>query len=103
MLERVAAGQFVFIDYKNGVIPQIEIKYRLGERQLLHLASHRWTKVTNKRSELFLAVLQFSGVGWYFNKFFPHTEQFQRFIRRSVESGLIEVCCYWKKKFIVSC
>ena len=53
MLERVAAGQFVFIDYKNGVIPQIEIKYRLGERQLLHLASHRWTKVTNKRSELF--------------------------------------------------
>jgi hypothetical protein len=41
----------------------------------------RWTK--------------FSGIGWYFNKFFPHTEMFESFIRRSIEAGLTDA---WKKK-----
>ena len=58
ILEEVAAGEAVFIDYKNGVMPQIRIKYMRGEKSIIHLASHRWTK--------------FSGVGWMFNKFFPY-------------------------------
>ena len=41
ILERVAAGKEVFIDYKNGVMPQIRIKYMKGEKSLIHLASHR--------------------------------------------------------------
>ena len=81
ILERVAGGEFAFIDYKNGIIPQIEIKYKKGNKLLIHTASQRWTK--------------FSGIGWYFNKFFPHTERFERFIRSSIESGLIDA---WKTK-----
>ena len=42
VLERVAAGEMVFIDYKNGVIPQIEIKYTKGNKVLIHTASQRW-------------------------------------------------------------
>jgi hypothetical protein len=41
ILEEVAAGRKVFIDYKNGVMPQIRIKYMRGEKSLIHLASHR--------------------------------------------------------------
>ena len=41
VLERVAAGEMVFIDYKNGVIPQIEIKYTKGNKILIHTASQR--------------------------------------------------------------
>ena len=41
ILEEVAAGKAVFIDYMNGVMPQIRIKYMRGEKSLIHLASHR--------------------------------------------------------------
>ena len=44
ILKRVAAGEFVFIDYKNGVGPQIEIKYKRGDKTFIHQASHRWAK-----------------------------------------------------------
>ena len=27
------------------------------------------------------------GIGWYFNKFYPHTELFGDFITRSIETG----------------
>ena len=27
------------------------------------------------------------GIGWYFNKLFPHTELFGDFISRSIETG----------------
>ena len=55
ILKRVAAGEFVFLDYKNGVRiggaygllsityhqvgPQIEIKYKQGGKQFIHRAS----------------------------------------------------------------
>ena len=29
------------------------------------------------------------GIGWFFNKLYPHTELFEDFIWRSIESGLI--------------
>ena len=41
VLERVAAGKMVFIDYKNGIIPQIEIKYTKGDKIMIHTASQR--------------------------------------------------------------
>ena len=41
ILEEVAAGDAVFIDYMNGVMPQVRIKYLRGETSLVHLASHR--------------------------------------------------------------
>ena len=41
ILERVADGNLVFIDYKNGLSPQIEIKYTKGNKVLIHMASHR--------------------------------------------------------------
>ena len=41
VLEKVAAGEMVFIDYKNGVSPQIEIKYTKANKVLIHMASHR--------------------------------------------------------------
>ena len=48
ILKRVAAGEFVFIDYKNGVGPQIEIKYKRGEKKFIHRAAHTWTKFSGK-------------------------------------------------------
>ena len=36
------------------------------------------------------------GIGWYFNKFYPHTELFGDFITRSIETGKWSVC-----KFLV--
>ena len=33
------------------------------------------------------------GIGWYFNKLFPHTELFGDFISRSIETGK------WRKTF----
>ena len=44
ILKRVVAGEFVFIDYKNGVSPQIEIKYKKGNKKFIHKASQTWTK-----------------------------------------------------------
>lgn len=41
VLERVASGQAVFIDYMNGVMPQVRIKYVRGQTELIHLASAR--------------------------------------------------------------
>ena len=46
ILKKVAAGEFVFIDYKNGVGPQIEIKYKQGGKSFIHQASHRWAKLS---------------------------------------------------------
>ena len=48
ILKRVAAGEFVFIDYKNGVGPQIEIKYKRGEKKFIHRATQTWTKFSGK-------------------------------------------------------
>ena len=48
ILKRVASGEFVFIDYKNGVGPQIEIKYKQGDKTFIHFASHRWAKFSGK-------------------------------------------------------
>ena len=48
ILKRVAAGEFVFIDYKNGVGPQIEIKYKKGEKKFIHRASQTWTKFSGE-------------------------------------------------------
>ena len=48
ILKRVAAGEFVFLDYKNGVGPQIEIKYKQGDKTFIHFASHRWAKFSGK-------------------------------------------------------
>ncbi len=48
ILKRVASGEFVFIDYKNGVGPQIEIKYKKGDKTFIHYASHRWAKFSGK-------------------------------------------------------
>ena len=48
ILKRVAAGEFVFIDYKNGVGPQIEIKYKRGEKKFIHRASQSWTKFSGE-------------------------------------------------------
>ena len=31
-----------FIDYKNGIIPQIQIKYSRGDKTGIHLATERW-------------------------------------------------------------
>ena len=35
------------------------------------------------------------GIGWYFNRFFPHTEIFGRFISNSIETGLVDA---WRRK-----
>ena len=35
------------------------------------------------------------GIGWYFNKLFPHTELFGDFITHSIETGLISA---WTKQ-----
>ena len=48
VLKSVAAGDFVFLDYKNGVGPQIEIKYKSGDKTFIHQASHRWAKHSGK-------------------------------------------------------
>ena len=48
VLKRVAVGDFVFLDYKNGVGPQIEIKYKSGDKTFIHQASHRWAKHSGK-------------------------------------------------------
>ena len=48
ILKRVVAGEFVFIDYKNGVGPQIEIKYKKGNKKFIHRASQTWTKFSGK-------------------------------------------------------
>ena len=60
---------------------QVNGKKRVIHQQLFWVSHCRWTK--------------FSGIGWYFNKFFPHTEMFESFIRRSIEAGLTDA---WKKK-----
>jgi len=41
VLDRVAEGEMAFIDYKNGIIPQIQIKYSQGGSTGIHLASQR--------------------------------------------------------------
>ena len=48
ILKRVAAGEFVFLDYKNGVGPQINIKYKSGDKTFIHQASHRWSKFSGE-------------------------------------------------------
>ena len=48
ILKRVAAGEFVFLDYKNGVGPQINIKYKSGDKTFIHQASHRWAKFSGE-------------------------------------------------------
>ena len=57
ILKRVAAGEFVFIDYKNGVGPQIEIKYKQGDKTFIHFASHRWAKFSGKYSKVYYNIL----------------------------------------------
>ena len=92
----MADGSFVFIDYKNGVMPQVEIKYKRGDKVFIHRASHTWTKFSGKYK--FVLQLRFTfneGIGWYFNKFFPHTEVFGKFITNSIETGLVDA---WRKK-----
>jgi len=77
VLDAVARGEQVYIDYRNGIIPQIEVRFQLeGGKTGIHLASHRWTK--------------FSWIGWFFNKFFPYTEQFKHNMFRALEGGLLE-------------
>jgi len=49
ILKRVVAGEFVFIDYKNGVSPQIEIKYKKGNKKFIHKASQTWTKFSGTK------------------------------------------------------
>ena len=34
-------GQFVLIDYLNGVTPQIQMKYMRGNKAIIHTASQR--------------------------------------------------------------
>ena len=54
----MAAGSFVFIDYKNGVMPQVNIKYTRGDRVFIHRASHSWTKFSGKKTtNVFVSVL----------------------------------------------
>ena len=38
----------MFIDYKNGVLPQVEIKYKRGDKVFIHRATHTWTKFSGK-------------------------------------------------------
>ena len=42
----------------------------------------------------FFLISIYQGIGWYFNKFFPHTEIFGRFITNSIETGLVEA---WRR------
>lgn len=91
----MAEGSFVFIDYKNGVMPQVEIKYKRGDKVFIHRASHTWTKFSGKTKIIFILFISINeGIGWYFNKFFPHTELFGRFITNSIETGLVEA---WRR------
>ena len=46
-----------------------------------HKDIFRWTKV--------------SGVGWYFNKFFPHTSVFEDLTYRIIETGLLVPWKQW--------
>ena len=41
----------------------------------------------------------FIGVGWAFNRFFPHTKLFEDFIWRGIESGLTTV---WMKRTVAA-
>ena len=110
----MAAGEFVFLDYKNGVRtgagfhsllsityhqvgPQIEIKYKLGGKQFIHRASQSDGVRKGMTIDLSIPIKLSSnidcdcdlcaGVAWYFNKMFPHTELFEDFLSRSVEAG----------------
>ena len=57
----------------------------IGGCYYLHESDHkdifRWTKV--------------SGVGWYFNKFFPHTSVFEDLTYRIIETGLLVPWKQW--------
>ena len=57
VLKRVARGEFVFLDYKNGVGPQIEIKYKKGNKKFIHQASQRWTKFSGTKWQNYTCVL----------------------------------------------
>ena len=57
VLKRVARGDFVFLDYKNGVGPQIEIKYKKGNKKFIHQASQRWTKFSGKNKKKYMYFL----------------------------------------------
>lgn len=41
MLEDVVTGKMVFIDYKNGIFPQMEVKYIRGGKDMIRIASAR--------------------------------------------------------------
>jgi hypothetical protein len=53
-LRQISRGELVFLEYINGVIPDLMIKWTKGSTQLIHMATTRFTTFTYQMHSLIL-------------------------------------------------
>lgn len=75
-------GETVFIDYKTGIEPIVNVKFTTDDdKKLLHIS---------KSERIF-----YTPTTWIFYKFNPWSKQISKVMMRCIEAGLIEI---WKRK-----